>query len=131
MSSILVMHSWMRFLILLSTLGFFGVCLQGVLSRRPADKRDRLLGGVFVGVIDLQVLLGIGLLATGHSIKGMESHVGTMVIVLVLAHVASVMNRRRTAVRNWVPVGLVGAVFVFLVTGILLTHRGLFGGVAL
>jgi hypothetical protein len=121
----------MRFPVLLVSLGFLVYCLAMAGKRAPVAPLDRVFGGLFVSVIDLQVLLGIGLAATGHAAHasmGINLHMGVMLIVVALAHVASVLNRRRTAERPWRAVVPAALVLALVVTGILLTGKGLMGG---
>ena len=77
--------------------------------------------------MDLQFLLGLGLLATGHFRMDLLGHMLVMVVAVALAHVSSVMNRKRTATStNRFPVIGVAVTLFLLVGGVHMAGKGLF-----
>src|SRR4051812_31634705 len=88
-------HSVLRYLILLAGLVALGVFAVGASTAKPAGKSVRIAGAVFVGLYDLQILLGLVLLLTRPYYPALIGHVVTMLVGAALAHVLLAKNRRR------------------------------------
>ena len=132
MSHLLITHSYLRFLVLFSTLAFAVIVLSGVLQRRLPGRVDRIAGGIFCGFIDMQLVLGLVMVLSGHLTRALHAHVGTMLLLVVIAHFASVMNRRRTPGHSTPAVVFTLLAVALVGTGILVLGRGgLFGGIAI
>lgn len=122
--SILLIHSWVRWAVLISLLGaiFYAIRTGGVSGAKSSDKLARILPMIFVHT---QFLLGLGLYflspivqafrsAPGHSMGvrelryfGME-HITMMLLAVVILTIGSVLTKRRTdrismmaTMRNW------------------------------
>jgi hypothetical protein len=114
-------HSGVRYLVLLAGLLALAYALYGLATRRAYDPRMRILGGVFAGLLHLQILLGIGVLFTGRFNPALGGHVVMMVFAAVAAQIVpSVMRRRPMAERAYGPhvVGTLAAL-ALIVAGIL------------
>ena len=89
-------HSGLRYLVLLMGLVALVFFAYGLATKRPVDKLVRILGSSFVGMLDLQVLLGILLVFTWPVVDGrILTHMVTMLLAAGLTHVLLVVNRKR------------------------------------
>lgn len=93
-------HSGLRYLVLAAAV----VALVLLLIRRDRPEglgRDsRIALGVYVGLLDLQILLGIILVATGVYYPRLIGHIAMMVLAAVAAHGFSVASRRAAQPRR-------------------------------
>ena len=112
-SIVLVIHSWLRWAVLLTMVAGVGLCAQGLVARRPVDKRDRAVLGAMMGSLHLQVVLGllmqVGLsptvrLAYGDMKAAMKApmlrfwaveHLAGMLLAAVVVTVGVVVGKRR------------------------------------
>jgi hypothetical protein len=110
----LVVHSLLRWVVLAAGLVAFGRALAGIRARRPWTAGDDRAGQVFVGTLDLQLLIGLVLYfglspitraamqdfgaAMGNSMLRFWAveHILGMVIAVALAHVGRVRVRKTT-----------------------------------
>lgn len=88
-------HSGLRYAVLLAGLLSLGYSLVAMLRNRPWDRPGRILLMSFVGLLDLQVLLGIILIFTGVFYPMLWGHLVMMVLAAVVAHIAAGLNKRR------------------------------------
>jgi hypothetical protein len=56
---VLIVHSWLRWVVLLAGVASVARAAHGVATRRPWSPVDRRLGIVFVSSLDAQVVLGL------------------------------------------------------------------------
>jgi hypothetical protein len=121
-------HSGLRFLVLLAAVLAIAYLAFGLATRRPYDRTARVLGAVFTGTLDLQVLLGIALLFVRPFYGALMGHVVMMLLAAAVAHGAAVMGRQSTEPRRQYMIPLVGIVLalVFVVGGIMSIGRGVF-----
>lgn len=115
-------HSGLRYLVLLAG------GMAAVWFARGWIVGDRFRGAAkvlmrsFVGLLDLQIALGLILLIAGTRPPGIGGHAMLMVIAAVVAHLASITNRRRDEPGHSVP--LVGVLLsMTLVVGGILAIR--------
>jgi heme A synthase len=122
-------HSGLRFLILL--VGIVAVVNYTLArrSKRAPSRGDRILMAIFTGLLDLQLLLGVGIVATGLFYPALMGHIGMMVFAVVLAHVCSVAARRTTDPVRAHTLRLVGALgaLLLIVGGIQAIGRAILG----
>ena len=106
-------HSGLRYLVLLVGVVALVVLAYGVATRRPVGAA-RGLTAAFTGLLDLQILLGVGLV--------------TMLLAAAAAHVSSVMAKRAADERRALTIRLVGVVLTLglIAAGITAIGRGLF-----
>ncbi len=92
MDIVLLLHSLVRFLLLVVALVGIIFTLVALFQRRAPIKTDQTLGAVFVGVYDLQMLLGLLIILLGGLTQAI--HPVVMFIGLVVAHGLQAMTRR-------------------------------------
>ena len=130
MDLIYTLHSHFRWLVLTFAVITVLLYLQGWLSKRNFSKFDRIIGVIFVSVVDIQVLLGIINLISIVSIteeihaKQIE-HVGTMIAATVLIHISAKWKKKPDTIRfrNILLFYFVALVFIF--NGIIRLRGGL------
>ncbi|MBM7118122.1 hypothetical protein [Archangium primigenium] len=121
-------HSGLRYLVLVVGLLAVVYFVSGLVSKRPADKKVRILGSSFAGLLDTQILLGLVLLGSGWPFQPMLwGHLSLMLLAAVLAHVLLVVNRRRPQPGFLLPLIGVGGALLLISLGILAIGRGVFG----
>ena len=121
-------HSGLRYLVLLTGLIAFGYAVFGAVTRRPYDRKMLGLASAFAGLIDLQSLLGIGVIFTGRFYPALIGHIVCMVFAIGVAHaIPSVMRRKQPAERTYTPhaIGILIAL-TLMVAGIMAIGRGPF-----
>jgi hypothetical protein len=87
-------HSGLRYLVLLAGVVALVYLAYAALARKPEGKGGRIVMSAFVGLLDLQILLGIVLVAMGDFYPALVGHIMTMVIAAVVAHGSSVYAKR-------------------------------------
>jgi len=98
MGFVLMIHSIVRWLIVVMGLFALGKFLVGWVSKSEFTKMDRGLSAGFSGLMDLQVLLGFifffwsGLTGGGFPMYRIE-HMVTMMIAAMVAHLPSFMKK--------------------------------------
>ncbi len=129
MSFFFMAHSGVRYLVLLAAVAVLVQALVAAARGRPYDRAGSLLMRVFVGVVDLQVLLGVLTLLTRPFFPALAGHITMMVLAAAVAHVTVAINRRRPDGRGYRR-QLVGVALslVLIVGGILAIGRPLIGG---
>lgn len=127
MPIVFYMHSGIRYLVLLVALAALAYLLFGLATKRDFDKLAGALTGAYVGLMDLQVLLGILLYLLIPSYPALLGHVVMMLAAVSVAHVVNVVNKRRET--KSYAVALVGVVLslVLIVGGIMSIGRPIFG----
>lgn len=118
-------HSGLRYLVLLVGLAALIYFLSGLATKRPVDKGVRILGSVFTGLLDLQVLLGLIMVAMGRFYPQLIGHIVMMVLAAAVTHVLLVMNRKRATPGYVLPLIAVAVALVFIAGGIMAIGRGL------
>jgi len=122
---VLWFHSGIRYLVLLAAVST--IVLGAVGRARPAGKGLRGLWRGFVGLLDLQVLVGLVVLATRPFEPRFIGHFTMMLLALAVAHAAGVGFRRRPPERQLGGALMAGALLalVLVVGGILAIGRPL------
>lgn len=123
-------HGGLRYLVLLAALLTLGYAIYGLATGRPYDRAMRILAAAFTGAIDLTVLFGIGVLFTGTFYPRLGGHVVLMIFAAAVAHIVSVVTKRRPPEERTYGPHLVGTLVVLglIVVGILSIGRPLVGG---
>jgi hypothetical protein len=93
-------HSGLRYIVLLSGFAAFGYCLYAALRNVPWNRGAQVLLSIFVGVLDLQVLLGLILVFVWRFYPALWGHIVLMVLAAAVAHLTSIVNRRRPVERR-------------------------------
>lgn len=106
MGIVLEIHSFWRWVVVLIAIVALVKWGIGWLSAKKPDLWDRRLTTIFTSVLDVQVLLGIGvlvlLIAAGSVPRDALEHVGTMVVAVIVAHLMAIWRKRddNTVLRN-------------------------------
>jgi predicted acyltransferase len=121
-------HSGLRYLVLLAGVIAAIYFTVGYFARRPDERLGRVLMGVFVGVLDLQILLGILLVLGGIYYPMLIGHLSLMVLAAVAAHAAAVLAKRPGDARRAHGLRLMGILvaLALIVAGVSAIGRGLF-----
>ncbi len=119
-------HSGLRYLVLLVGVLAIGYFVMGLATKRPFDKGGRILGSAFVGLMHLQVLLGVAVLVTRFYYPALIGHIVMMALATFAAQVAMAVNRRRTPPGYALPLAGVGLAFLLIIGGIMAIGRGVF-----
>jgi heme A synthase len=126
--TVFAIHSYVRYLVLLAGVGALVTAIIGWGRAGLPPRVERALAGAFIGLLDLQVVLGVLLLLTGFAFyAALIGHLVMMVLAAAAAHVASVMAGRREPERSGSPVRAIGFVlaFIFIVGGIMAIQRSI------
>jgi heme A synthase len=126
--TVFTIHSYVRYLVLLAGVGALATAVLGWRSAGLPPRAERALAGAFVGLLDLQVVIGVLLLLTGFAFyAALTGHLVMMVLAAATAHVASVMARRREPARSGSPVRTLGFMLalLFIVGGIMAIQRSI------
>jgi heme A synthase len=121
-------HSGLRYMVLLAGILALVYFLVALSSRRPQERAGRILMAAFVGLVDLQVLLGLLLVFLGIWYPALMGHLVLMVLAAAAAHAASVLARRAVDSQRAHATRLVGVVLTLLLIagGIMAIGRGIF-----
>jgi hypothetical protein len=114
-------HSGLRFLVLLAALVALIVIGSGWAGRRPWSKAARISLSAFVGLLDLQMLLGIALVVMGDFYPRLMGHLTMMLLAVVFAHGLSVASRRAAddRRRHGLALAAVGLALLLILGGIM------------
>lgn len=124
MTGLLHAHSGLRYLVLLAGVAAIGYYAFALATGRPAGKATRVVGSVFIGLFDLQVLLGLALVAMGRFYPQLIGHLAMMLLAAAQAHVLLVVNRKRATPGNVLPLVAVVVALALAVGGIYAIGRG-------
>ena len=122
-------HSGLRHLVLLAGLVALGYFAYAVATRAGNERVARIIGSTFVGLVDLQLVIGIVMVALGLFYSALIGHLFMMVAAAVVAHVAMVMGRNTDppARGNAIRLAGVAAALLLIVGGIQAIGRSVFG----
>lgn len=125
MGDILFTTHWaVRYLVLLAGLVAAGLALARLRAGSIA-RPGRIAAATFVGLLDLQAVIGVGLLLMRPFQPVFMGHLTMMALALVVAHGFAIALRRRPAERQTPAVQLTGVVLTLalIVGGILAIGR--------
>ncbi|HET7321110.1 MAG TPA: hypothetical protein VFI96_01355 [Longimicrobiaceae bacterium] len=122
-------HSGLRFLILLAAVVDVVYFAYALGARLPVRRAARVLTAIFTGLLDLQVILGLALVATGIYYGALIGHMAMMILAVIVAHAASVMARGAEDPRRAYWIRLVGVLLplILIIMGILAIGRAVLG----
>ncbi len=122
-------HSGLRYLVLLLGLVVIAYAAHGMITKRPYDRRMRILATAFTGTLDLTVLLGLVNLFTRTFYPQLAGHLTRMVLAAAISHVVSVVQRRRPLEQRTYAPHVVGTLVVLAIIsfGILAIGRPIVG----
>ena len=121
-------HSGLRYLVLLVALAALIALAYGLAAGR-AVRVAHALTTAFAGLLDLQILLGIGLVLGGIFPDAVVGHLVMMVFAAVAMHAASIVAQRSSNERRALSIRLGGVVLavVLIVSGIMVIGRSVLG----
>ena len=121
-------HSGLRYLVLLAALAAM-VALVYALATARAVRASQLLAASFTGLLDLQVLLGLGLVIGGIFPDAVVGHLVMMVFAAVITHASSIVGQRASSERRELGIRLAGivAALALIVGGIMAIGRSVLG----
>ncbi len=119
-------HSGIRYLVLLVGLVALAYFVSGLAAKRPVGKPVRILGSAFVGLLDLQILLGIIMVAMGRYYPRLIGHIVMMLVAAAITHVLLVVNRKRPNPGYLLPLIAVALALALIAGGLMAIGRGLF-----
>lgn len=107
-------HSGLRFLVLLAGVLAIGVLVWGISGRRPYEGQSRAITTVFIGVLDLQIVLGLLLIFTRPWYGELMGHLVMMIAAAFAAHGLTVYARKQTDARRSHTIALAGVALALL-----------------
>lgn len=121
-------HSGLRYLVLLAGVLSLGYSLVAMLRSRPWDRPGRILLMSFVGLLDLQVLIGLILVFVRMFYPALWGHLVMMILAAVVAHIASAINKRRPLAARSHLVAVLGTAgaLILIIGGITAIGRPIF-----
>jgi heme A synthase len=131
MNTLLSIHSYLRYLVLLVGVIAVAWFAFGLATKRPVDKSVRILGSSFAGLLDTQILLGIIAVAMGRYFPALIGHIVMMILAAGLAHALLVKNRKSPNPGYVLPLIAVGGALLLVAGGIFAIQRGLLSGLYL
>ena len=84
---LLILHSIIRWVIVLVALLALGNNLIGWIQPKPYEARDSQIMSIFIGLLDLQLILGMILLFTGSMTQANIFHGVILILIITIAHV--------------------------------------------
>ncbi|MBM4184488.1 MAG: hypothetical protein FJ207_09700 [Gemmatimonadetes bacterium] len=111
-------HSGLRHLVLLLGIVVVAYAAYGLIGKRPYDTRMRILATAFTASLDLTVLLGIAHLFTSTFYPQLVGHLTMMALALAIAHIVSVVQRRRPLEQRTYGPHVVGTLVVLAVISV-------------
>lgn len=124
--TVFTIHSYVRYLVLLAGVGAIITAIMGWGAAGLPPRAERALSSAFVGLLDLQVVLGVLILLTGFPFYGaLTGHLFMMLLAAAAAHGASVTARRREPAQSGSPIRTIGFLLAMLliVGGIMAIQR--------
>ena len=116
-------HSGIRYLVLLAGLVAEVVFALGLAQKTPFSKQARIVGAVFSGLMDLQILIGVILVIMGLYTPKAIGHIVMMVAATTLTHALFVQNRKRATPGYLLPLIAVSGSMVLIIGGIFALGR--------
>jgi uncharacterized membrane protein YphA (DoxX/SURF4 family) len=123
MDMLFAAHSGIRYLVLFTGLVALAWFARGTLARRPFVRPSPAILAAFVGVLDVQVLLGLALVIGGRRPAAVWGHLPVMVTAAVVIHLVAARQKRRSPGGHGLPLVGVTVTLALIVVGILAIGR--------
>lgn len=133
MNVIFQAHSGVRYLVLLAAIVAIAYHAYALLTRRPVDRAARATASAFTGLLGLQILLGLILMATGIFYGALIGHLVMMILAIGAIQMTGAMARKKTDPASYYKISLTGMLvgIVLIALGIMAIGRSILGsGVA-
>ena len=105
-------HSGARYLVLILGIVVLAYAGYGMATGRPYDKTMRIIATSFTMSLDLTLLFGLMYLLSGTFYPQLAGHIVMMVLAVAVAHVVSVVVRKRPLEERTYAPHLVSAIIV-------------------
>ncbi len=127
MQTIFMAHSGLRYLVLLAGVVAVAYFAYAIASNRGNPRTSRVLGSIFTGVLDTQILLGLILIALGLYYPALLGHLFMMLFAAAASHVAMAMAKSSPDAGRANRLRLAGVVVALLLIagGVMSIGRGL------
>lgn len=121
-------HSGLRYLVLLAALAAILALAYSVATGRSI-RTARILANSFAGLLDLQIVLGIGLVMGGIYTDAVTGHLMLMLLAAIVTHAAFVVGQKMSNDRREVAIRLGGIVLALVViaAGIMAIGQSILG----
>ena len=110
-NGILDLHNLIRWFVLIAAVYVLFRSILGLLAKKKWDKRDKIAASIFTGILDLQLLIGLGVYAISPNIQSSlqnmaqamkdseqrffaVEHISIMILTVVLAHIGAILLKR-------------------------------------
>ena len=123
MQTLFYVHSLFRYLIFFLAIVAFIVLGSGASTQKPFARLQTVLVSVYAVSVELQLLLGLGLVYLGLFTPIVIGHIVCMLAAAVVARMTSVMVRRRTTNQYRIALIGIGVSVVLLILGIAAIQR--------
>ncbi len=101
MGIVLMIHSLVRFVILILAVAGIVITLVALAQKQAPGRTDQIVGSVFLGLFDLQMVLGLLVILLGGLVNAV--HPIVMFVAIVSAHVLQMMTKRASSANaQWV-----------------------------
>ncbi|HEY8309337.1 MAG TPA: hypothetical protein VIG47_02215 [Gemmatimonadaceae bacterium] len=125
-------HSWLRYLVLLVAFAALIALAYSVATGRSVSSA-RILANSFAGVLDLQILLGVGLVMGGIFPDAVTGHLMLMVLAAIVTHASFIIGQQSSSDRRELGIRLGGITLalILIVAGIMAIGQSILGYSAL
>ncbi|MES2359764.1 MAG: hypothetical protein V4529_15615 [Gemmatimonadota bacterium] len=132
MTILFLAHSWLRYLVLVVALAALSALTYTVATGRSV-RPARILANSFAGLLDLQIVLGIGLVMGGIFPDAVTGHLMLMVLAAVVTHGSFIVGQQSSGDRRELGIRLGGIVLALalIVVGIMAIGQTILGRSAL
>ena len=119
-------HSGLRYLVLLAGIVAFLWFLYGAIARKAWGAPAPAALAAFIGLLDLQALIGIVMWIGGRTAPRILEHLGLTLGAVVVVHLASVVHKRRATPGYGLPLTGVTLALALIVLAIRALGRPVF-----
>ncbi len=124
---LLTLHSTVRWLVVLVTIIALLNNLLGWVQNKEYGSRDGRIMGFFVGVLDLQLILGMILLFTSEWTRFRLEHGVTLILTVSLAHIYGRWRDKEDKIKFRNNTLLIGMVMALIFSAVAALPQGWFG----
>ncbi len=129
MTGLLHAHSGLRYLLLLLAFFLISICIVGLVKKQSPTALLFASSAAFMGLLHLQILLGIALLLMGTYYPALIGHLVMMFAAEILATAMHFINKRAPTPNFKRPlIGTLGGLLL-IAGGIMAIGRSVFGSV--
>ena len=121
-------HSGLRYLVLIAAIVALVALTYGTFTGRGV-RAASVLAAIFAGLLDLQILLGVGLVIGGIFPDAVVGHLIMMVFAAVVTHASSIVGQRSSSARRelLIRLGGIAVALALIVGGIMAIGRSVLG----